>query len=280
LIPLSQVDPQRAMDLFGKVESPQPFPGMLDFPEDVRADAAIRIFTNYWRFAGQEGLPRIRQLATHIGDTGEYPYCAIGLVLAEVAKSKSHHTSFINETFREALQYYQMHSHVLNRNEEFLKFLQVTRPVVPSDLYEQALRIFVRRLTTEKSKNGPYVAEIMTTRGVVTFMDQNRTLLFKVFPLIVATDRQWANKVAQQYPEVQKSLSEIVYEAAGVVIGQPAKSDIKHLQDEALRLALVRVLEGLWSRNPSAATALAKRISGGSSLAFLRNNGRLNLGMR
>jgi hypothetical protein len=151
LVPLSEVDPRLALDLFLDVEKPQPNDEGT-FPEDVRADAAQYIFLNHWRRFKLAGLSRIENVARHIGDTGEYPYSAMGLILGELSRCKSDNGEGIaHAIFKEALQYYQRPSHFLNKNEEFLKLLRNARFIVDQNLFRLALRTFVTHLETDIS---------------------------------------------------------------------------------------------------------------------------------
>src|SRR5258708_30270194 len=127
LVPLSKIDAQLAMDLFPKVEDPPA--GNLS--EDVRANAATHIFPNYWHLNGIKGLSTIQQMARHIGESGEYPYRAMGLILAELAKSKENPESRqkVGEILRDALEFYQLgESRFRNPNIEFLDLLEMGKP--------------------------------------------------------------------------------------------------------------------------------------------------------
>src|SRR5205085_65666 len=75
------------------------------FSEDVRADAAIDIFPNYWRFIGKRGLPQIKKVANHIGDTGEYPYSAMGAVAANILAAEG--MIDVEGILKEATKYYR-----------------------------------------------------------------------------------------------------------------------------------------------------------------------------
>ncbi len=272
LVPLSKVDPQLAIELLSKVENPEPHPRTMNFPEDVRADAATYIFPNYWYFAGEQGLVEIRNLAKYIGDTGEYPYRAIGVVLDDISKSRNIHGKEVSgEIFMDAVAYYQRRSKFLNTNEEFLEFLRKTRFAVPMSHYILALRIFVNRLTSEESKNTHYVAEISTSTGTFRFHDENESLLFQAFPLIFEIDRSWAAEMIARYSNLRHATGKVIYRAAGVIVGKPPESQLSRLQDDVLQLALGHTLEELQQTNPSQALLLAKKLSNrqGSLFSFV-----------
>lgn len=262
LVPLSKVDPQQAMKLLRKVENPQPHPRALNFPEDVRADAATYIFPNYWYFGGKQGLAEIRSLARYIGDTGAYPYRAIGVVLNDISKSENANKSLVStDIFKDAIAYYQQRSKFLNTNEEFLEFLRKTKFAVPKAYYMLALRIFVSHLTTEGSKNKLYIAEISTSAGTFRFYDENESLLFQTFPLISEVDPIWAAEMILRHSSLQHATGKVIYRAAGVILGNPRESQVSRLQANVLQLALVHTLEELQRTNPKEALQLAKRLS-------------------
>jgi hypothetical protein len=260
LVPLSRIDPQLAINLFSKVEVPQADPDG-EFPEDVRADAAIEIFSNYWRFAGSTGLPRIESLARHIGDTGEYPYRAMGRILKELVKLPATEGALRgNKIFSEAITYYVRGSKFLNRDEEFLEFLQNAKSAISRAEYQQALRTFVRRLTTEAPTDENYIAEIGTTGRTFRFADENKTLLFRTLPLIAETNFVWAQELMGQYPELKHARDRIVYMAGGVVRGNPNRRQLSALRNEVLQLSLLRNVQKLQLTDFRAAKQLTQRL--------------------
>jgi hypothetical protein len=261
LVPLSTIDPQLSMDLFFQVENPLPdLDG--DFPEDVRADAAVHIFLNYWRFAGAKGLPQIEKLARQIGDTGEYPFRAMGMILQELgASQEGDRQSSAANILAEALRYYKQRSKFLNRDEEFLNLLQRAGVVLNNDRYREALSVFVRRLITASSMKKHYIAEIGTARGTILFLDQNRALLFRTIPLLLGTNRRWAQSLITQYPELSKANDGIVYIAAGAVHGNPTQPQLRAMQKEVLERALATNVQKLEQTNPLVARLLAERLA-------------------
>jgi hypothetical protein len=260
LVPLSKIDPELAINLFSKVEVPEPDPDG-EFPEDVRADAAIEIFSNYWRFAGSTGLPRIESLARHIGDTGEYPYRAMGRIVKKLVGLPGTEGNIKgNKIFSEAVTYYLRGSKFLNRDQEFLEFLQNAKSAASEAEYQQALRIFVNRLTTEAPKDENYIAEIGTAGRTFRFADENRTLLFRTLPLIAETNVVWAQELMRRYAELRHASERIVYIAGGVVRGNPNQWQLAALQNEVLQRSLLRNVQELRQTNSRAATQLAERL--------------------
>jgi len=165
-----------------------------------------------------------------------------------------------NGIFSDAATCYLRGSKFLNRDEEFLEFLQNSKYAVPEAQYQQALRLYVRRLTTEAPKNKNYIAEIGTAGRTFRFADENRTLLFRALPLIAGTSAVWAQELMQEYPELEHANERIVYMAAGVVRGNPSQQQLAILQNEVLQRSLLRNMQKLRQTDLREATQLAERL--------------------
>jgi hypothetical protein len=236
---LSRSDPELAMQLFVNVEKPFPIDGS-GFPEDVRADAAVEIFGNYWRAVGIRGLDNIRRMSRHIGSTGEYPYRAMSSVVSEVIKLRQEDgLAKVSEIVNEAIRYYRRGSQFQNRDEEFVSLLKNARHNVPDRLYLRGLRLLVGNLLARRAWKGHFIAEIGTSEGFVQFTSINSALLFQAFPLVAEANSQWANILMLRHPELRQARSKIVYVAAGVVYGDAAPLQMAQLQKEMLQQSLL-----------------------------------------
>ena len=68
IVALSYVKSKRALDLLRTMSLP--VSDGVGFPEDVRADAAITVFQNYWHDRHPRGVPELRATALYLGQTG------------------------------------------------------------------------------------------------------------------------------------------------------------------------------------------------------------------
>ncbi len=273
LMQLSKVDPQSALDRLPQVEGPQPDP-MGDFPEDVRADAAIMIFSKYWKAQGQQnvslGLKQIKPVAKHIEDTGEYPYRAMGSILQELAAKNPDDTARAEaqSILEEALHSYQRKEEFKfdNRREEFLRLLQNSRTLVSGDLLKQALHVFVNQITTDTPRKENFFSKIRTSKGTeVTFTSSNKAFFFRASPLIDQVDHEWAQELARIYPDFPQADGEITSVKGNIVLGTPTKQEVTQAHDEMLqRTDGIPKIRELQKTDPPAALAKARAFSNSS----------------
>jgi hypothetical protein len=240
LMQLSKIDPQSALDRLPQVEDPQPDP-MGDFPEDVRADAAITIFPRYWQAQGQQNvssrLKQIKSVAKHIEDTGEYPYRAMGLVIRKLTNIPDDDAKAeTNDILEEAIRSYQRKEEFKfdNRREEFLRLLQNSRTLVSHDLYEQALHVFVSQILADARRKENFFAKIRTSKGAeVIFTSSNKAFFYRAFLLIDQVDHAWARELARTYPELAQVDGEIT--SVKAIVGTPTKQQVTQAHNEMLQ---------------------------------------------
>jgi hypothetical protein len=270
LMQLSKFDPQSALDRLPQVEDPQPDPTG-DFPEDVRADAAITIFPNYWHAPGADVPTRLKQIksvAKHIGDTGEYPYRAMGLIIKELVNTPGDSArTEANGILEEAIRSYQRKEEFKfdNRREEFLRILQNARTLVSGDLYKQALRVFVSQILADTSRKENFAAKIRTSKGTeVSFDSSNRAFLFRAYPLIDQVDHAWAQELVHTYSELAQADGEITSVKANVVLGTPTPEQVERSYQEMLQKDEIQQIRDLQKTDPQAALAKARALSNSS----------------
>src|ERR1019366_9999134 len=79
LITLARIDLVEAERLYITQDAPSSQVG-----EDARADGADQLFNIIWAKDGKSGLPAIRRIALWLGETGQFPYRAIGRVISRL----------------------------------------------------------------------------------------------------------------------------------------------------------------------------------------------------
>lgn len=203
LVAMSFVKPDRAVALIRSMELPSE---VLGFREDLRSDGANTIFGNYWRAHQTKGVTRLRDEATYVGQTGQYPYRAVEHIvvnLADTAKKGQREISATAQSFvTDAYFFYRRGSEFEVEDDEFVEFLQTLHPIIPAALLKQGLELAVERLLDKDRphvKQG-YLRDIQTENGTAVFQRRQDALLFDLLPLIRELDPAWAEQVIQRDP--------------------------------------------------------------------------------
>jgi hypothetical protein len=260
LVPLSRVNPARALELLAKVENPVPEKGVL--AEDVRADAAVAIYMSYLHSAGVSEIDKIRKNADGIGETGEYPYRAMGLVIEALATAPSGE-KIATDIFNRALHYYSRGSTFQDEDSQFFALMQSTQLVVSEEAQKKGLKEFIKHLTTSKSKEPPtFQAEVRSPDGVFTFDSQKKLLLFEVFPTIVRFDRLRARDLLQEYPWLAHAGAGVQSVAASGAPLRPSSANLAAAADEIISdKVLAHRVYSLQQTDPVSALADARLLS-------------------
>ncbi len=260
LIPLARIEPIQAFNLFSKIETPMPRNG--GGAEDIRDNAAAVIFVNYFHAAGLAQLDDIIRAADAIGETGEYPYRAMGIIIEELTKSPAK-PEIAMHIFHRALTYFRRGSIFQDEDVEFFDLLKRVQFIVPVAEYVNGLKEFVGHLTTITANEIPrYTAKAVTALGVVQFDSQKKLLLFRILPTVSQTDQRWARELIKQYPWLAPALDYGDTVTASAVFETSSHlnaSAVEALVTESLAL---RKIQHLQDTNPMAALAEARLLTG------------------
>ncbi len=263
LVPLSRINPNKAMQLLPQVEEPQPTINGT-FPEDLRAVAAEDIFQNYWRAVGPHGLSAIESEARHIGVTGEYPYHAMAQVILELTKTQNTDHTEADHIFTDALKFYRgQSSKFLDRDEEFLSLLRSVGSSISSALLLEALHVFVDRITapTAEREAETLRIQILAPGGVFEFNDRSKADLFVIFPMIRENDPVWAARLARQDPELLKAREIMSISYTFATPGHPTPEQLLLVRTDMLEKSILTKVKELQGTDPKAALALAQRLT-------------------
>lgn len=195
---LSESDPLLALQLFDQMDNPIPTDSG-SFPEDVRAFAAQRVFSAYWKKKGLAGLDEITAQAQQLGDSGQYPYVAMIPIVLDLAKSSQNRSEAL---FNEAASYFSRGSRFDSANPDFVQFLNGVWDILPALLKHQGLQVAVDQLTRQQSTDADaaYRGKSRTKSADVQFTDRNKQLLFDLLPRIREVDGQWAKRLVDNDP--------------------------------------------------------------------------------
>jgi hypothetical protein len=201
LVAMSYVKPDRALALIRSMDLPSEG---LGFREDIRSDGANTIFDNYWRAHQTKGVARLRDEATYLGHTGQYPYRAIEHIVVNLADTAPKGQGAISSTAQslvtDAYFFYRRGSEFEVEDDDFVEFLQTLHPILPASLFKQGLDLAVERLLDKDrphAKQG-YLVHIQTENGNAVFRRRQDTLLFHLLPLVREVDPEWAEQIIQR----------------------------------------------------------------------------------
>jgi hypothetical protein len=265
LAALSYANPERAMALLRSMDLPIEG-GNGVFPEDLRSDAARTIFKNYWLQKKPLGLDEVRSTAAYLGQSGQYPYMAVGSILTDVISHQKKATSEIPGSARsilfDAYASYQRGSKFRSEDEEFVVFLESLRAFLPPSLLKNGVEIAVERLTLQKEPTEyQYISKVQTEKGAASFHSQADSLLFELLPLVREIDAALADKLLatnQALKQVGAAGSTVLTSEGAIIVGSPASPEKQELALQSSRAQEVREIA---SDHPEQALALSQTIT-------------------
>jgi hypothetical protein len=268
---LSRVDPDHAMEMFGMVDSPIPLQNG-SFPDDVRAYGAQTIFREFWTLHRLAGLDRLRRVAQHVGETGEYPYLAMAPIVSELADG---HQELAVSIFTEALTFYQRRSKFSSENLYFIQFLQMTRHSIQFPLVKEGIEEIVQRLTTEKSPSqSVYRGQVYGNRGGFETNDENDRLLIQVLPLLREIDPAAARSLVEERPSLRNAAAATgdFQHAETITFSTKEAAGVPGAEQYQMESARADYVEQIAKERPEEALTLARTIAnpGLRVIAFAR----------
>lgn len=270
-VPLAGINPKRAMELLGKVDRPQPHTVDRTYSEDVRADAAATIFPSFVQHLKLTGLTltqalaQVRHLGKKIGETGEYPYRAMALVIArdEVKTSTDYRVSEQAQAiFDDGFAYYKRHSQFEDEEPQFFELLASARYVVSPQSYHEALKLYVDRVSVPSKNRGVFAAVVKTNQGsTVRLDDENEHLLLQVLPLVKSVDQKWWGTLIENNPELKQAAMGVEQLGTAFISGNPPQDYVERRRPQLLDNALLRRIESLSRDKATIADAIEKAYS-------------------
>jgi hypothetical protein len=265
LAALSYANPERAMALLRSMDLPIEG-GNGVFPEDLRSDAALTIFKNYWLEKKPLGLDEVRSIAAYLGQTGQYPYMAVGFILNDViSHQKTAHSEFpggASSILLDAYASYQRGSKFRSEDEEFVDFLESLQMLLPPALLKSGVEIAVERLTLQKDPaEYQYISRVQTQKGTATFHSRADELLFELLPLVRQVDAALADKLLESNQALKQAGAAggtVVASEGAMIIGSSASPEKEELALQGSRAQEVREIA---SDHPEQALALSQTIT-------------------
>jgi hypothetical protein len=272
-VQLSAVDPVRAFELFGQIDTPAPL-GSGDLPEDLRANAANTVFFHYWNSKGPASLEQIRSQAEHIGDTGQYPYVAMAPILIDFAKRNDDSHLEVLTLFGEALTYYGRGSNFTSENRDFIAFLEEVWNVIPRNLQQQGLQLAVKHLLEKlKSPEGEvYSAQLKSKGGMAQFQSEAEEELYELLPRIREINLKWAQELIEQNPvlaQAEGGTDKASSSGSAVIRFNPLeaqKGQLEGFRNQASQMAQFNAALTAVSSDPDEALRMAESLDLGFKL--------------
>ncbi len=261
---LSINDPDTAMALYRQQESPLQFrkPGE-QLSEDPRALSVPSVFSVVWEKKGRAYLDQLQSLAAYLGETGQYPYRALGKIAADVGKSDPKRARSI---LRDAIKFYRSdHGVFATTNEEFVEFILETHAVATPAILRAELNALLRELEHPRVSfptQSSFRLSVTTPKGNALFTSETDLFLYRLMPLIKLDNTQRATKLLSTHTDLRKA-PKIKIDTPIVVDG--AVSLMGTASDERMRKALdrhrVMQVSQLAASDPAEALAVADQIS-------------------
>lgn len=270
LLPLARSSPLikdnviLAFQSLAEIEAP--IPSDSGYTEDVRADAAATIYVAYFRVdPGQ--FDNILKAAAGLGDSGEYPFRAAGLLIQELTRTTPTSPQ-ATQIFQQAREYYansfldDKKPRFLDANSQFFQLLQSAQFSVPEPTLKEGLETFVKYLLSDKSlEPAHFSGQVRTAEGVFSFESQRELLLFKVYPLIKRIDPGLAGQLAEQRQQLIHADTELSPTIASASIGSTPVANLPVVNERMRQQMLVRHIQNLRDTDPLAALEETKLLS-------------------
>jgi hypothetical protein len=190
---------------------------------DRRNSAARQVFPKYWKSTREPDLNAVRGTAIYLGETGQYPFAAVGLILKDVGAKDRAGAEML---FLDAMQYYQrQQASSIQAHIDFRSLLQAARGIVPDAMLRAAIEASVSRLLKEAEEPPPkgttYVGRHYTPAGFIEPRSNVEDTLFRLMGLI----REFA-------PALEKTI-----QAQLTHLAKPVPSDVGALPDDYFEVA-------------------------------------------
>ncbi|MGA8029688.1 MAG: hypothetical protein WB992_21300 [Bryobacteraceae bacterium] len=198
LVCLSAIDPQLAASLFQQ----QDLPAKDRNSEDNRASAALALFPALYAKQRVHSLDTVEPLSLWLGQTGQYPYKAIGGVIHDISAINADRAT---KLFNEAVQNFKRDPGYADSADLFVDFLLQLREVIAPNLLREGVDAALERIdqdaksSSKSASQDKFRIEVRTKTRSVSLASPSDLLLFKLFPLIRQANPKWAETVLKDH---------------------------------------------------------------------------------
>lgn len=192
---MTQLDPARAAAMLSQME-PDEIGDADNHPTPAyRAMAAQRLIEVVsFRFK-EASVPVIRQIANSLGQSGGYPYAAIGDVLGRMGKANPETSESL---YRDALAAYRQDSSP-DADQDFARFLMPLTTVVARPSLKEGYDLLVRNIL----EHGDSGAPVQFSSGAT--MTRGEYQLRQLLPVLRSVDPELAAELPRDHPNLARA---------------------------------------------------------------------------
>ena len=198
---IADLDPEYALQLLERMEPPvASADGNFS---DPRTNAASNVFSRYWAQTRGTGLDKLRGVASHLADTGSYPYSAFSSILRQL---RARDPATVDALFGDALHYYRGSSGSLSETYQFVQLLGAANRVVPDGLFREGVTMAVTNAERHQADT-----QLMTeTIGLPgneapkNIPVPTNVMLGQLLSLVRQIDPAWAQRIIDANPNISR----------------------------------------------------------------------------
>jgi hypothetical protein len=231
MMAMTENDPDKGLQMLSKMEAPAPRSDGRPVP-DMRAGAAGMLFQKYFQKRGSEGIEALQAAARQLGESGNYPYMAMGPIIRQITRKDSEKAQSLTN---EALSFFSRRARSDQSAQQVSTFLRMNRDLIPAPILKDILGQLVSDALNTKDTNSNTSMFVSTSRGTATMSGATNLVLFQLLPMIREIDPEWAKKVESQSTELRAAASlndnsagnrGPTQERMGVMVGAPGSGPL------------------------------------------------------
>jgi hypothetical protein len=202
MMAIAENDPDHGLEMLAKMEAPAPRSDGQPAP-DMRSTAATMLFQKIWQTRGVEAIDSLQAAARQLGETGNYPYMAMGSIIRQVGRKDTEKAQSLSN---DAMAYFSRRVRSDQSAQQMAMFLRMDRDFIPAAMLKDVLtQLVADALDTKSDTKTGTLAVFSNSRGTATMSGATNLLLFQLLPMIRDIDPDWAKKVEAQSSELQAS---------------------------------------------------------------------------
>jgi len=244
VLSMTQADPLRAYTMTRAMTLPKRF--VVSGGYDMGMSDIVNAL---WKKQGEAALPTVQTILRELSGTGDYPYFALGNLIAQLQKSNP---GVAKVLFEDAVGSYMR---APEKPPNFDQFIEITWRALPPDAVRPVLNSVVDSLLANDAP-GPdfYGRFILRDRSVIDFRTPTTANLLNLVPVMKALDLELLQRVLASRPELSvvargESYGMQAYSGPGA---GPERLDERQnpdmMMDPEKAIAAARAHQDVWKR--------------------------------
>lgn len=197
---LAQNDIEAGLGLLSRMQAPAAQENG-QAPPDMRSGIAAMLLQKLWQQKSKEAVPTIQRTAAQLGETGNYPYMAIGMLVRSIQRANK---ELAQGLVNDAINYLSRRRATAIEDQQLAMFLRSSSDLISGGLMKDTLERLVKEAVTQKDTGGTMAMDIETDGKKAELTSASSILLFQLLPIIRQTDAEWAKKLEEQYAELRQ----------------------------------------------------------------------------